>query len=568
MQHDDWVKLADALPVGASKTVKTAGRQLAVFQLSETKACAIDNRCPHQGYPLATGDTKSDGGEVVLTCAWHNWKFRLPDGACLVGGEAVQAYETEMRDDGVYARLVDPPLEVQRGTLYEALEAAIDDEDDGRAARTMERLLMLGEPAMQVLGWLCALSAKRLEWGFEHGLAASADLADMLSRKVAPDGLVLLQALQLLMDGLARRPAQAFAPADERSGGALRTLVADEDLAGAEAATRGSASRDALLDTFVDIATDGFLDFGHGLIFVAQAEQLSARLADHGDPHDHPILTSLTRNLVFATREHTLPPMRHFMKLVAAREPLSLAQVRLDVSFDVEPFFSHVLDGDLESAIDAVDQAVAAGIEPKRIALALGLAAGERLLRFDPAHEHDFDITEGWLHVTHALTYAEATFQLLRRRPSDSLLRALRYGARFIQHMAPLDGPPEVVAEEPETDPTADLAAVLDQRDVGAARRLARTSPLAELRRAIESDMLGDRLTRQIFVAHHIKTGAAALRLAEAAATDPDLASWSRRPLEGTVRWLCHPMRERRIARNARIAERFVRQGLRTRDLC
>jgi nitrite reductase/ring-hydroxylating ferredoxin subunit len=34
---------------------------------------AADNRCPHQGYALKDGDIRGD----VLTCAWHNWKFRL-----------------------------------------------------------------------------------------------------------------------------------------------------------------------------------------------------------------------------------------------------------------------------------------------------------------------------------------------------------------------------------------------------------------------------------------------------------------------------------------------------------
>ncbi len=347
----------------------------------------------------------------------------------------------------------------------------------------------------------------------------------------------------------------------------------DEDLATAEGIAQAAlaSSREALVDTFVDAATDGFLDFGHGLIFVAQAEGLTAHLGaavPGGErPHEAPIWTSLARNLVYATREHTLPPMRQFVKSVEARGPLSFAHAREDAAFDAERFFAQVVDGDLASALDAVDGVVTEGVAPTRVALALGLAAGERLLRFDPAHELDFDVSEGWLHVTHALTYAEATFQLLQRRPSETLLRALRYGARFVQHMGPLDGPP--AADVEDVDLTGhDIGSALDARDVSAVRQLARDLPLDELRAALERDMLSDRLTRQIFVAHHIKTGAAALRLAEAAESDRDLAPWARRPLEATLRWLCHPMKERRIARNARIASRFVREGVRTRDLC
>ena len=42
--------------------------QVALFH-ANGRVFAIDNRCPHEGYPLVKGSVNSD---CVLTCNWHN----------------------------------------------------------------------------------------------------------------------------------------------------------------------------------------------------------------------------------------------------------------------------------------------------------------------------------------------------------------------------------------------------------------------------------------------------------------------------------------------------------------
>ncbi len=555
--NDEWVSVIEGLPVGAAKTVKTAKRQLAVFRLAEDRACVIDNRCPHEGYPLSGGAVSDDGEDAVLTCAWHNWKFRLSDGACVVGGEGVRRYEARVRGDVVEARLVDPPREEQLAALRETLVDAIDDRDPGQAARTLERMLALEEPPLAILGWMSRAAARRLEWGFHHGLAASADLAALLEAGTLEPGVVLLQALDLLFDDLERRPEQSFADPAPGDVSALPRLIADEALAPAEATVRGATDREALLAALATAASDGFLDFGHSVIYAAKGEELMQRV---GDTSAHPLLTVLARGLVYATREHTLPRMRRFVREVESRPPLVVKAG--DASFDVGPFLDRVLDGSLTDALDAVDDAIGQGVAADRVALALALAAGERLRRFDPSHESDPDVAEGWLFATHALTYADATRALLLRRPSEALLGCLRVGARFVQHLAPLDGPaPEA------SDATGSLVEALDARDEARAIALARSRPLSELTPEFHLDVVSDRMTRPIFVAHHVKVVVAALQLTEAAELDSDLRPHARLALEGTVRWLCHPIRERRLRQNAHVARRFVREGVRQREL-
>lgn len=557
-EHDEWVPVAEGLPPGEGKTVKTRGRQLAVFRLRDGRACAIDNRCPHEGYPLATGRLEGE----QLTCEWHNWKFALPSGACLVGGEAVQAYETKVEGDTIFARLVDPPAGDRVGALYAGLVEAIDDEDRTRVARTIERLLAAGEAAAAILGFVVDLASRRAEWGFHHGHAASGDLVARLSGD--DDALVLLQATELLTDGLVRRPEVPFAePSVHADARALAAAIGEERREDAEALVMSGAREDRLA-ALAEAATDGFLSYGHGLIFVAQAERLLEGLEAAFPDAERAVLPSLTRALVYSTREERLPTFRGFHRALEDRAPLAL-HTGAAQPLALDPFLAAVLDGSLTDALDAVDQAIADHVPATEVALGLALGASHRLLRFDPAHEADHDVVEGWLDVTHALTYAEAAHALLTRRPSVALLRALRYGARFVQYLAPLDAPAPPAL--PEAQKGVTLAAALDARDEASARAIVRDRPLDELAAPLHQDMLGDRLVRQIFVSHHIKMTCASLRLAAAMEPLPHFRAHARLPLEATVRWLCHPVRERRLARAAHVAALFVREGRRPREL-
>ena len=68
----DELKQKGCLVVGAG------GHTVAVFW-HEDRAWAVDNRCPHMGFPLSRG-TVCDG---LLTCHWHNARFDLASGGTL-----------------------------------------------------------------------------------------------------------------------------------------------------------------------------------------------------------------------------------------------------------------------------------------------------------------------------------------------------------------------------------------------------------------------------------------------------------------------------------------------------
>src|SRR6266478_5758370 len=78
--------------------VKGADRSIAVFA-HDGQVSAVDNRCPHMGFPLHRGSVK-DG---ILTCHWHHARFDLAGGCTLDPfADDAPAFRTEVRDGDVY----------------------------------------------------------------------------------------------------------------------------------------------------------------------------------------------------------------------------------------------------------------------------------------------------------------------------------------------------------------------------------------------------------------------------------------------------------------------------------
>ncbi|MFB3065547.1 MAG: Rieske (2Fe-2S) protein, partial [Planctomycetota bacterium] len=71
---------------------------------------AIDNRCPHMGFPLHQGDVR-DG---ILDCHWHHARFDISCGATLdPWADDVDAYRVVVEDGAVYVDPERPPREAR-----------------------------------------------------------------------------------------------------------------------------------------------------------------------------------------------------------------------------------------------------------------------------------------------------------------------------------------------------------------------------------------------------------------------------------------------------------------------
>src|SRR5579862_3885056 len=80
---------------------KVGSQPVCVFW-SEGEAYAVDDRCPHMGFPLHRGTVENG----LLTCHWHHARFDLSSGGTLDPfADDVRAYDVEIDGDVVYVHL-------------------------------------------------------------------------------------------------------------------------------------------------------------------------------------------------------------------------------------------------------------------------------------------------------------------------------------------------------------------------------------------------------------------------------------------------------------------------------
>ena len=85
---------------------------------------AVDNRCPHMGFPLHRGSV-SDG---ILTCHWHHARFDLCTGGTFdQWADDLRRFPVELDGDDVYVDVAPPEdaLAHQRQRLRDGLERDI-----------------------------------------------------------------------------------------------------------------------------------------------------------------------------------------------------------------------------------------------------------------------------------------------------------------------------------------------------------------------------------------------------------------------------------------------------------
>ena len=105
MNVQRWVRVTttEAIPRREGRAVSLGGRELAIFNLGD-RFLAVENRCPHQGGPLADGIVS--GAAVV--CPLHAWRVRLDSGEVERPGGAeacVRTFATRVEDDVVMVLL-------------------------------------------------------------------------------------------------------------------------------------------------------------------------------------------------------------------------------------------------------------------------------------------------------------------------------------------------------------------------------------------------------------------------------------------------------------------------------
>ena len=405
MTGNTWTRAValDALEEKGRLVFRKDGRQIALFDTPEG-VVACNNRCPHEGYPLREGSLDE---QCIITCNWHNWKFDLRSGRNLYGGEGLRTYPVEVRAGEVWIDLADPPFARRRAEILASLGKAREDNAYNRMAREIARLHRLGADPLDALREAIHWSCERMEFGWTHACAGVADWLTLYDENEGDDETRLacvLEGLAHIADDVLREPRHPFPDAAARpyEEEAFVGAVEREDEGAAFAMLRGGLAAGLGFPDFERglsrAALAHYNDFGHSLIYVTKAGRLIERL---GPGVAEPLLVSLARGMVFATREDLIPEFRGY--------PKALAQWG-KAENGVDPAPANWRGLGINKALAQASSS--SGAPPMRLFHALLGANARNLLTFDAEHQDrvrvPIDDNVGWLDFTHGITFANA----------------------------------------------------------------------------------------------------------------------------------------------------------------
>src|SRR5918999_3827857 len=427
---------------------------------------AVDNRCPHMGFPLHRG-TVADG---ILTCHWHHARFDLCSGGTFdQWADDLLRFPVELRGDEVYVDVTpredraahqrrrlqvglerDIPLVLAKATItlneadpsgVDVFRAGLDFGVERRAGGWFRGLTTL----TCLMNLAPALDAIDVPVALYHGLA---DVSDESSGDPPRFPLEPLPAEGAGIDQLTRWFRRFVEVRDDE--GAERALVS---------AVRAGASQTQLADLLFAAATDHrYLDGSHTLDFANKALEA---LDVAGWQRAEAVLASLPPQIAGAERMEESNAWRNPVDLVALLEqasaelPGALAEGagRRGAWDGRAALVAELLDGEARNLLDALLAALRDGASEVELASAVSFAAATRIARFPTSNEFG-----DWDTALHTFTFANAVEQGLRRSPSPELLRGVLDGAISVHLDRFLNVP---ATRLPRPDPAADPDALL-----------------------------------------------------------------------------------------------------------
>jgi nitrite reductase/ring-hydroxylating ferredoxin subunit len=461
------------VPVASLAELRAAGRlvvhhdRLVVCLFADgDDVHAVDNRCPHMGFPLHRG-TVCDG---ILTCHWHHARFDLATGGTFdQWADELRRFPVRVDGDSVLIDVTQAGHQVarQRVRLQDGLERDIP----LVLAKAVLVLLEADPRGADTFGAGLHFGVRRRGGGWFRGLTTLVCFMNLVPR-IDPDDRAAA-----LYHGLADvasdsvmgpphiplDPLPGIAPDHARLGAWFRSFVDVRDAEGAErvlvSAVRGGASPGELADMLFAAATDHrYLDGGHTLDFVNKAlEALDIVGWDAAEG----VLASLPAQLAGAERMEEANAWRNPVDIVALLEDAfaELAAARAagrehERWAERAELVETLLQDEATAILEALLGALRTGATEVELASAVSLAAATRIARFPTSNEFG-----DWDTALHTFTFANAVEQGLRRSPSVELLRGVLDAAMSV-HLDRFLNVPATRLPAPEA---ADPAALLEE---------------------------------------------------------------------------------------------------------
>ena len=399
------------------------------------KVYALDNRCPHMGFPLHRG-TVRDG---ILTCHWHHAKFDLAGGCTFDPfADDVISFHVEVRNGSV--RLDPAPIQEDRYThWHRKLDDGLKQNIRLILAKSVIGLDNLGA-TKDIIEKATVFGTGNRADGWTAGLSILTAMANVLPSLHEQDrALALYHGVVQVARNTANEPPnfnlEPLETSERRPERYLDWFRSFVELRSANAADRtlrtaihlGLPPR-CIADMIFTACTDHrFLGQGHTLDFANKAFEL----LDHiGWEYAEEVLPSLIPkgNMVDAIRMEETPSWRH---------PVDLAALLEDVYADLDDLIATgggslsgwdghreiaetILEAEPHETLSKMASLVRQGVPLTELSASVAYAAARRPVHFRVTNEFS-----DWNTVHHTLTYANAVDQAMRRAPSNLLARGI-----------------------------------------------------------------------------------------------------------------------------------------------
>jgi len=468
-QSDEMVPVADAADLEPGDPVVTrAGNHAIALFAHEGEVYAVDNRCPHMGFPLSEGSVE-DG---VLTCHWHHARFELEQGDTFdIWADDVQTYPVEVRDGQVFVH-PDPEPDVPPATHWRnRLADGLQENLSLVMSKAVIGLDEEGEGFGTPLETAVNFGTKYRDMGWGRGLTTlgcTANLYDEVGGRDKRRAMFL--GVREVADETAGEPPRfgqyAF---DSRNVSKARLKswfrenceVRDEN--GAERVlltTLANLPREDVAEMLFAAATDHlYMNASHTLDFVNKAFETLGHVG--WEEHADAVLASVIPQITGGTRSEELSSWRNPVDVAAlcfdAADllPDLVAAGEGEEWTRPEEFVETLLGEDPEAIVDALTDAIREGATQRQLADAVARAATRRVAYFATSNEFS-----DWDTAHHTLTYANAVHRATAKTDATELYRACFDGSMSVYLDRFLNTPPAPVPEPGDSDSSRDPADV------------------------------------------------------------------------------------------------------------
>lgn len=512
------------------RTLAAEGRVIVVFR-HQGQVYALDNRCPHMGFPLHRGTVK-DG---ILTCHWHHAKFDLASGCTFdLFADDVPRFHAEIRDGYVW---VDPqpveadPLQRWLRKLDEGLEhglrlvmakAVIGLDELGGTIDLVEKAALFG--------------IRNRDEGWSPGLTVLTTVANVLPELEPQDRrLALFRGLERVQAETKGNPpnfdVMPLGTAEATPEQYLvwfRRFVEVRNYDAAErtlrTAIRAGLPQERIADMVFAACTDHlFRGGGHVLDFANKAFEL----LDHIGWRDaEDVLSAVIPPLVWWDRMEETSHWRH---------PVDVSSLLFDTYADLDELIQEggermdgwdghaelaeqILIGEAADTLAEMRDLVRKGVPLVELSATVAYAGTRRFVHYPISNE-----IPDWDTVHNTFTYCNAVDRALRRAPSRLLARGIFDGAMAVYLDRFLNVPRRPIPKPSDRAPSEEeFLAIFDQQGSVEEAGQAVVDLVAAGRREDLPRLLGHIMLREDGVFHEFQAYEAGLQQSRTFAGRPE----------------------------------------------